>query len=63
MPPRGQEELIRQILRPNVESNTLKLLGKRLPALQEVEIPKQDHVKSKDEKVIPGEGDICRTHV
>lgn len=48
---------------PNVESNTVKLLGKRLSTLQEVEIPKQDHVKSKDEKVIPGGGDICGTHV
>ena len=48
---------------PNVESNTVKLLGQRLSTLQEVEIPKQDHVKSKDEKVIPGGGDICRTHV
>ena len=48
---------------PKLESNTVKLLGQRLSTLQEVEIPKQDHVKSKDEKVIPGGGDICRTHV
>ena len=49
--------LIRQILSPNVEDNTSKLLAKRLSALEEVEIPKQDHVKSKDEKVVPGGGD------
>lgn len=49
--------LIKQIVSPNVENNTSKLLGKRLSTLEEVEIPKQDHVKSKDEKVVPGGGD------
>ena len=46
---------------PNVESNTVRLLGKRLSTLQEVEIPKQDNIKSKDEETFAGHTSRKRT--
>ena len=46
---------------PKLESNTVKLLGQRLSTLQEVEIPKQDNIKSKDEETFAGHTSRKRT--